>query len=153
MQDISSTHDKRFDEAEAELNRGTAWRFRDPDAPNPLTIIVTGWSTGHTKHGEAEFLNGLDRNETTWSVLVGSLVLRKRLIDGDVTAWDDAAGRFVTVDVQGRAQPGEVISIRYKGDVESANGKVYPDFEVARKPVPAAETPAGGGPVDGDIPF
>jgi hypothetical protein len=64
------TDASRFDEAEAVVDRGTPWKFREPDAPNPLTIEVSGWSTGHTTLGEAEFLNGTDRegrNGVSWS--------------------------------------------------------------------------------------
>lgn len=78
-------NDPRWGEAEAEITRGDPWRFRDPEAPNPLTIKATGWSHGFTKHGEADFLNGTDRDGTEWSVLVGALVLKKGLIDGEVT--------------------------------------------------------------------
>jgi hypothetical protein len=69
--------DDRFDEAEADVDHGKPWYYREPDAPNPLTILVTGWSTGMTKLGEAEFLQGVDRDGKKWSVLVGSVVLTR----------------------------------------------------------------------------
>ena len=47
-----ATPDDRFDQAEADVDHGTAWRYREPDAPNPLTIVATGWSTGVTKIGD-----------------------------------------------------------------------------------------------------
>lgn len=137
--------DNRFDEAEAEVDRGEPWRYRDPDAPNPLTILVTGWSRGHTKHGEADFLNGTDRDGKAWSVLVGALVLHKRLILGEVSEWDDDRHAFVVTANEGRVLPGEVVSIKFFGDKESANGKTYPDFHVVRKPPATA--------LDSDIPF
>ncbi len=60
----------------------------------PADDRVTGWSTGHTKFGEAEFMNGVDRDGKAWSVLVGSVVLRKRLIEGLVEEWDDEQGEL-----------------------------------------------------------
>jgi hypothetical protein len=152
---MTQLEDERFDEAEAEINRGEPWRFRDADAPNPLTILATAWSQGHTKHGEAEFLNGVDRTGGAWSVLVGSLVLRRRLVDGEVTEWDDDRKAFVVAATEGRVQPGEVVSIKYLGDKESASGKSYPDFTVVRKPAAAGtskddEAATAGG---DDVPF
>lgn len=129
----------RFDEAEAEVARGEPWRFRDADAPNPLTIEATGWSSGHTRLGEAEFLNGTDRNGHGWSVLVGSVVLSKRLIEGIVEEWDEAAGGFVVTERLGRVQPGEIVSMKFLGDGETAGGKTYPRFSVVRKPPPEPE--------------
>jgi hypothetical protein len=118
---MSTLPDSRFDEAEADVERGERWRFREPDAPNPLTI------------GEAEFLNGVDRDGRKWSVLVGSVVLTKRLIDGLVEQWDDERGEFVVVETLGRAEPGEVVSLKYVGDVEGAR-YTYPNFRVRRIP-------------------
>ena len=77
MASIANEYDARFDEAEADVDRGEPWRFRGTDAPNPLTL-ATGWSTGHTHFGEAEFLNGVDQDGKAWSVLVGSIALRSR---------------------------------------------------------------------------
>lgn len=155
----SITHDSRFDEAEADVNRGEPWQFREPDAPNPLTIEAGEWSSGTTKYGEAEFLGGVDRDGKRWSVLVGSVVLTKRLIEGTIEAWDDATGGFVVVETLGRVQPGEIVSINYIGDKEGASGP-YPNFKVSRKPptFPAAPIPEDAGPpaadaTDSDIPF
>ncbi|HZQ64231.1 MAG TPA: hypothetical protein VFA66_03270 [Gaiellaceae bacterium] len=125
--------DSRFDEAEADVDHGTAWRYREPDAPNPLTILVTGWSTGVTKLGEAEFLNGIDRDGRKWSVLVGSVVLTKRLIEGTVEEWNGVKNEFVVTRTLGRVQAGEVVSIKYVGDVNGAR-YAYPNFKVSRKP-------------------
>jgi hypothetical protein len=129
----SNTGDRRFDDAEADVDYGTPWLFREPDAPNPLTIEATGWSTGITKLGEAEFLQGVDRERKKWSVLVGSVVLHKRLIEGVVSEWDDEMRDFVVVKTEGRVQPGEVVSLKYLGDREGAKF-VYPNFAVSRKP-------------------
>jgi hypothetical protein len=131
--------DPRFDDAEAELRRGMAWKYREPGAPNPLTLIVTGWSEGHTKHGPAEFLNGIDRDGNAWSVLVGSTVLKKRLIDGEVSEWDNDRQAFIVTDMQGRVAPGDVVSIRYLGDKENAAGTPYAAFNVSRRGAAAAE--------------
>jgi hypothetical protein len=142
--------DPRFDEAESDVDYGSSWLFREPGAVNPLTILATGWSTGTTKLGEAEFLQGVDREGKKWSVLVGSVVLGKRLIDGLVEEWDDALQKFVVVETLGRVQPGEVVSIRYVGDREGDKFP-YPDFKVSRKPAAAATT--GGAGMSHDIPY
>ena len=139
----------RFDEAEADVDRGNPWRFREPDAPNPLTIQATGWSTGMTKLGEAEFLNGTDRDGRKWSVLVGSVVLTNRLIVGAVEEWDNERGAFVVVETLGRVQVDEIVSIKYLGDVEGAKF-TYPNFRVSRKPPLRPASPAGAG---DDIPW
>ena len=64
---MATVNDTRFDEAEADVDRGTPWMFREPDAPNPLTIEAAEWSQGMTKLGEAEFLKGVDREGRRWS--------------------------------------------------------------------------------------
>ena len=143
--------DPRFDAAEADVVRGDAWRFREDDAPNPLTIAATGWSLGHTKHGEAEFLNGTDRDGNPWSVLVGSVVLKKRLIEGLVEEWDDEQSKFIVTRTLGRVEPGEVVSVKYLGDTENAEGKMYPRFAVSRKPASSRTTEEPEG--DDDIPW
>lgn len=131
----------RFDEMEAAVFRGKPWMFRDPSAPNPLTIEASGWSTGHTTLGEAEFLQGVDRDGQKWSVLVGSVILNKRLIEGVVEAWDPEKGGFAVVRVEGRVQPGEIVSLFYKGDKQGAQYS-YPNFDVARKPLTDDEAAA-----------
>jgi hypothetical protein len=146
----------RFDTAEAEVDRGEPWRFREPDAPNPLTIEAIDWSTGVTKLGHAEFLNGGDRNGKRWSVIVGSVVLTKRLIEGVIEEWDETSNSFVVTQTLGRVQPGEIVSIKYIGDKEGAK-YAYPNFRVVRKPPetaaaePQADTPEAK--TDDDIPF
>jgi hypothetical protein len=135
---LTNPSDSRFAEAEAEVDRGEPWRFREPDAPNPLTIEALEWSTGMTKFGEAEFLGGADANGKRWSVLVGGVVLGKRLIEGTIESWDDKTSEFVVTQTLGRVQAGEIVSIKYTGDVEGPNGP-YPNFRVSRKPVAAVE--------------
>ncbi len=147
-----TSKDDRFDEAEAEVGNATPWMFRDAHAPNPLTIVATGWTTGVTRLGEAEFLTGDDRDGKRWSVLVGSVVLRKRLIDGLVERWDDERNEFVVVEKLGRVTPGEVVSIKYVGDVNGSRYP-YPNFKTSRKPPriePTEPTPPNAG---DDIPF
>jgi hypothetical protein len=166
MTSLAQVHDERFDEAEADVDHGDPWYYREPDAPNPLTILATGWSTGHTKKGEAQFLNGIDRDGKQWSILVGNLVLTKRLIEGLVEKWDANLNEFVVTDTLGRVKPGEVVSIKYIGDVQGAQHP-YPNFRVSRRPavlepnegraVTASkeeeEKEAAAGDGDGDIPF
>jgi hypothetical protein len=107
--------------------------FRELDAPNPLSFVATGWATGHTKLGEAEFLSGVGRGGKKWSVLVGSAVLKKRLVDGLIEKWDDQTQSFQVVKTLGRVQPGEYVSIKYTGDRQGEKYE-YPAFEVVRKP-------------------
>ncbi len=149
--------DPRFDEAESDVDHGKPWLFREPGAPNPLTIEAIEWSEGTTKLGPAEFLSGLDRDGVRWSILVGSVVLTKKLIEGLVEEWNDASRQFEVVETLGRVQPGEVVSVKYIGDVEGAQF-TYPNFKISRKPTVRAQqslddatTTKGGG--DSDIPF
>lgn len=157
MTSVAHQDDDRFAEAEAELTRGEYWAFREPDAPNPLTIKTNGWSTGHTKYGKAEYLNGVDRDGKTWSVLVGSVALTKSLIEGLVERWDDEKGGYAVVETLGRVEPDEVVSIKYLGEDENAKGQPYPRFATSRKPAkaPIPEQPADGekGAQGDDIPF
>jgi hypothetical protein len=155
MTSIANEHDSRFDEAEGDVERGEPWRFREPDAPNPLTIEVTGWSAGHTKLGDAEFLNGVDRGGKAWSVLIGGVVLNKRLVEGLVEEWRDDKNGYVVVKTLGRAQLGEVVSLKFLGDGETASGNSYPRFNVSRKPTAKPQQtarPKQKG-EDDDIPF
>ena len=92
-------------------------------------------------------MNGVNRDGKKWSILVGSVVLTKRLIDGLVEEWDDSRGAFVVVETLGRVRPGEVVSIKYLGDREGVKYD-YPDFRVSRKPLaqPASGPATGGDP-------
>lgn len=153
-QSVNTQHDSRFDEAEADVDHGTPWMFREPDAPNPLTIEATEWATGITKLGEAEFLQGVDREGKKWSVLVSTAVLQKRLIDGLVEEWDNDTREFKVVEVEGRVKPGEVVSIKYLGDREGAR-YIYPDFRISRRPPLKVESDVEADPSDfgqGDLP-
>ena len=132
----------RFDEADADVDRGEPWRFREEGAPNPLTILATSWSSGHTRLGPADFLNGVDRDGKAWSILVGSVVLTKRLVDGIIEEWDVDRQAYVEVGREGKVKPGEIVSIKYLGDREGTQYD-YPDFRVARRPAEPASEPAG----------
>jgi hypothetical protein len=144
--------DPRFDDAESDVDQGTAWLFRSPDAPNPLTILATDWSSGMTRLGEAEWLNGTDRVGKKWSVLVGNVVLTKGLIEGLVEKWDEETKSFVVVETLGRVQRGEVVSIKYIGDVTGAKF-IYPDFKISRKPPASSpDREAGGDPPPASAP-
>lgn len=134
--------DDRFADAAAEVDRGEPWRYREEGAPNPLVIEVTGWSNGHTQHGSAEFLLGADRDGRKWSVLVGSTVLRRRLIDGEVSEWNDERGCYVVTNIEGRVQPGEIVALKYKGDRQGTSGAEYADFHVVRKSAVPEAKPA-----------
>jgi hypothetical protein len=148
----NDSRDDRFDQAENDVDHGDPWLFREPDAPNPLTIEATEWSTGVTKLGEAEFLNGVDRDGKRWSILVGSIVLKKRLIEGAIEEWDPAAGEFTVVDELGPVKPGEIVSIKYLGDREGAQFD-YPNFKVSRKPPADTANDDPKDDVDDDIKF
>jgi hypothetical protein len=152
---LNDESDDRFVQAEADIDAGEPWLFREENAPNPLVIEAVSWSTGFTKLGEAEFLNGIDRHGKKWSILVGTVVLTKRLIEGVVEQWDDEQQDFVVVETLGRVQPGEVVAIKYLGDVDG--GKYpYPNFRVSRKPpVKQGEPSKAGSEPEGedDIPF
>jgi hypothetical protein len=131
---LAQALDDMFAAAEAEVERGEPWKFREPDAPNPLTFMASGWSTGHTNLGEAEFLNGTDHGKK-WSVLVGCVVLTKKLIEGLVEEWSSEHDGYVTVATLGRVAPGEIVSIKFVGDVEGAK-YTYPNFRVSRTQPP-----------------
>jgi hypothetical protein len=89
-------------------------------------------------------------------VLVGSVVLTKRLIDGTIEAWDAEKNEFGVVETLGRVRPGEVVSIKYLGDREGARYN-YPDFKVIRKPAVTGgavhDEPEADEPSDDDVPF
>ncbi len=129
----------KFDEAEADVDHGHSWRFREADVPNPVTIEATHWSTGVTKLGEAEWLNGVDRDGKQWSILVGGTVLKKKLLEGLVEEWNDDRQEFVVVETLGRVQPGGVVSIKFLGGCrrQRAHGRV-------RDPVPPGDALMGG---------
>jgi hypothetical protein len=143
-----STYDPRFDEAEAEVDRGDAWLPREDGMPNPLTIVAVDWSSGTTSIGPAEWLNGRDRDDRRWSILVGSTILKKRLIEGVIEEWNDDEQRFVEVGREGKVKPGELVSLKFKGDRQGSKYK-YPVYEIVRKP--ALEQSASS--QDDDVPF
>jgi hypothetical protein len=152
------SYDSRFDAAESEVDRGNPWRFKEEDAPNPLTIEAIEWSEGTTKLGAAEWLNGTDKHGVRWSILVGPAVLKKHLVDGLIERWDEDRQAYVEVDRLGRVKPGEIVSIKYLGMKEGTKYD-YPNFAVVRKPAaepePAvvASQPSSQLGADDDMPF
>ena len=70
------------------------------------------------------------------------------MIDGVFEEYDHSSGKFEVVRTMGRVAPGEIVSIRFKGDRQGAT-YAYPDFGIVRKPAPSNST--GG--ADDDIPF
>jgi len=139
--------DTRWDEAESEVDRGRAWRFKDEGAPNPLTIQAEEWVQITTEYGETELLTGRDRDGSSWSILVGSKILQKALIDGVFEEWDDDKKAFVVKETLGKVRPGEVVSVKYLGEREG--GKfTYSNFAISRK----AALPVSAKAED-DIPF
>jgi hypothetical protein len=154
---MSTSYDPRFDEAEAEADRGNAWKPREAGMPNPLTIVATEWSTGQTRIGPAEWLNGVDRDGRRWSVLVGSTILKKRLLEGVVEEWDPERNAFVEIRREGRVEPGEMVSLKFLG-IKEGGTYDYPNFTVVRKPAleqsgEAAPAPEASAASDSDIPF
>lgn len=133
--------DRRFDDAEDDVNVGASWQYHKPDAPNPLTLQATGWSVTNSILGEAEILDGVDRHGKPWSILIGCDALKKKLVEGLVEEWDDTRNEFVVTETIGRVEIGEVVALRYVGDIKGATC-----FRVSRKPV----LPASGGALSGE---
>lgn len=124
---------ERWDEAEADVDRGSPWKFREPGAPNPLTVMAEEWIEITTDFGDTDLLLGRDRNGKRWSVLAGSTILRKGLVDGIMEEWDDGKKEFVVRETLGKVEPGEIVSIKYEGEREG--GKfTYANFSISRKP-------------------
>jgi hypothetical protein len=161
----------RDDELEAfedEQDRGVPWIYpRDPaepmadDMPNPLVVRANGLTTGVVKGEEVTFLNGVDTAGKKWSRLLGAKALKDVLIDGVQSEWDDDRQAFVETGRIGPVQPGELVSILFKGWREVASGinkgKLYPDLKVQRRsgsaPKPEATDEPEGGAADDDIPW
>lgn len=128
-------YDPRFDEAEAELDSWRAWKIKsDSSLPNPLTIIADKWDEyqGSDYPEPLEFLHGTDRHGNKWSVAVSTIILKKRLIEGLVEDWSEKDNAFVVTSVEGRVEPGEVVSIAYEGEAEAKKGSLS-KFKVVRK--------------------
>jgi hypothetical protein len=85
------------------------------------------------------------------SVLIGGVVLRKRLVEGLVEEWNDEQSKYVVTETLGKAQVGEVVSLKFIGDGETSTGNAYPKFSVSRKPAAATTEPQGE--EDDGIPF
>jgi len=146
----------------AEFERGKQWNPRkNPDDPNPLYGVAVKWSKGATAHGEADFLTIRDDDDVLWSILVGTYKLKKALLEGEISEWDDEQKVFVVTDTVGPVQPGELLAIEHKGEREFTNKEgrrvTSPDYRTLRKPPQAGTTGSGGGGgqigPDDDIPF
>jgi hypothetical protein len=127
-----------------EFERGKPWNPRkNPDDPNPLYGEAIKWSCGTTAHGEADFLSVRDDDGTLWSILVGTYRLRKDLLEGEVSEWDEERNAYAVVDVIGPVQASELLAIEYKGEREFTNKEgrrvTSPDYRTLRKQ-PAATT-------------
>lgn len=151
------SYDPRFDEAEAEVDKGNPWMFKEADAPNPLTIEVEEWVEITTTFGPADLMIGRDRNRKRWSVLVGekATVLRKGLIEGLVEGWNDEKKHYEVIETLGKVQAGEVVSLFFDGQGEGANGP-YNKFKISRRAAIdgiEADGKAAATATDDDIPF
>ena len=158
-----STYDSRFDEAEAEVDRGEPWKPKEEGAPNPLTILAEEWVSISTDYGDTELLVGRDRDGKRWSVLAGKAILKKLLIDGVVEEFDEAQNAFVQKEVLGKVEPGEVVSIKFLGERQGGTF-TYDNFAVSRKPArdvqdlseepnPGSTEAPAGSPESDDVPF
>jgi hypothetical protein len=141
-----------------EFERGRPWNPRkNPADANPLYGRAVKWSTGHTAHGEADFLTVRDDDGTVWSVLVGTYRLRQDLQLGEISEWDSDANEYRVVDMVGPVKPGELVALEYRGERSFTNKEgrqvTSPDYRVMRKPgaEPASDHVAVGG--DAEIPF
>src|SRR5918992_660876 len=122
-----------------EFERGKPWNPRkNPDDPNPLYAEAIKWTRGTTAHGEADFLSVRDDDGELWSILVGTYKLRKDLLEGEISEWDENRGVYVVTDTIGPVQPGELLAIEYRGEREFTNkdGRrvTSPDYRTLRKP-------------------
>jgi hypothetical protein len=78
-----------------------------------------------------------DDDGTLWSILVGTYLLRKRLLEGEVAEWNDETREFETVDILGPVRPGELLAIELRGERQFTNqeGRLVtsPDYRTMRK--------------------
>jgi hypothetical protein len=155
------------EELAADFERGKPWNPRkDQDAPNPLYGVGVNWSQGTTGFGTADFLTVRDDAGVVWSILVGSYDLKKSLLVGEVSTWNETAGKYEVTDVLGPVKAGELLAIELRGERTYTNkqGKqvTTPSYNTLRKPAPetdeeeAADEATSDTPeeaVDDDIPW
>ncbi len=130
------------DELAGDFERGQVWNPRkNPDDPNPLYGMAVKWSSGTTAHGEADFLTLRDDDGTAWSILVGTFKLKKQLLEGEVSEWDEERNAFAVIRVDGPVEAGELVGIEFVGEREFTNSQgrrvTSPDYRVTRKKDPA----------------
>ena len=161
-----NTVDPELEALEEALDRGEPWKYPtkpgepiDPAMPNPLVIRVTALTTGTVNGEEAQFLNGVDSRGKKWSRLLGSIPLRKPLIEGAIEKWDDDQQAFVETARVGAVRAGERVAIKFRGfrTLKSGpqKGKEVPDLKVDRPDaLNPSEGDGGSRPSDDDdIPF
>lgn len=141
-----------------EFERGKPWNPRRNDSdPNPLYGQAVKWSRGTTAHGDADFLTLRDDDGEMWSILVGTYKLRKQLLEGEISEWDDERKAYVVRDTIGQVAPGELIAIEYRGEREFTNSEgrrvTSPDYRTLRKSNGQAAAGGGEGAPPDDIPF
>jgi hypothetical protein len=128
-----------------EQDHGTPWIYPvkdgdpwDPGMPNPLVVRVTGISDGTNKRGEPlTFLHGFDTAGERWSRILGTRALREELVEGVQKEWNDELKSYVETGRIGPVQPGDLVSILYRGHRKVMNGpnrgESYPDLKIARR--------------------
>lgn len=121
-----------------EFERGTSWNpSKDPDAPNPLYGTGVKWSQAPTDYGPADFLTIRDDDGKLWSILVGSFQLKKDLLEGEISVWDDVNQKFNVVETRGPVREGEVIAIQHVGEKQYRNKQgivvTSPKYRVMRR--------------------
>ena len=131
-----------------EFERGKPWNPRkSSDGPNPLYGEPVKWTRGTTAQGDADFLTVRDDEGELWSILVGTYKLRKQLLEGEISEWDESRNAYAVTDTIGPVQPGELVAIEYRGEREFTNNEgrrvTSPDYRTLRKP--GGNGPAGGG--------
>jgi hypothetical protein len=153
----------QVNELAAEFERGKPWTPKK-DGSHPRTLIgeVAGWSKGSTVHGPADFLTLRDRDGELWSIIVTNYKLKKALLDGEVSSWDDQQQAFIVLSNDGPVQPGDAVAIEFRGtkDFTTKDGRKVqdaPDYRVQVKRdsngiVATGETQSIAE-LDGDIPF
>ena len=137
-----------------EFERGASWNPRkNPDDPNPLYGTGVKWSQAPTDYGPADFLTVRDDDGKLWSILVGSFQLKKELLEGEISVWDDANQKFNVVETRGPVREGELIAIQLVGEKQYRNkqGIVVssPKYRVARREgAPVAAVAASSDPIE-----
>lgn len=123
---------------EGDFDRGESWNpKKDPSVPNPLYGRGVRWSQGPTAHGTVDFLTIKDDDGVLWSIIVGSYRLRKELLEGEVSVWNDSTKKYQVLETRGPVRVGELVAIHYQGEEQYTNkeGRVVtaPKYRVIRR--------------------